>query len=111
MNDTSLGNGALTYSIALLTADEVVLAGGYSEQNLSYYLYTGNIYWTMSPSFFAITTGFADVRSVENNGSADSSHYVGVGDPTGVRPVINLKPNSLKSGDGTALNPYTVELT
>lgn len=27
----------------------------------------------------------------------------------GIRPVINLKPNRLKSGDGTALNPYTVE--
>ena len=26
----------------------------------------------------------------------------------GVRPVINLKPNGLKSGDGTASNPDQV---
>ena len=26
----------------------------------------------------------------------------------GIRPVINLKPNSLKSEDGTASNPYKV---
>ena len=27
----------------------------------------------------------------------------------GVKPVINLKSNSLKLGDGTINNPYTVE--
>ena len=27
----------------------------------------------------------------------------------GVKPVINLKPNSLTSGDGTINNPYTIE--
>ena len=27
-----------------------------------------------------------------------------------LRPVINLKPNVLKSGDGTASNPYKIEV-
>ena len=45
VNDTFKGNGALTYGIGLITADEVVLGGGWSLLDLSlknyhYYLYT-----------------------------------------------------------------------
>ena len=52
VNDTTKGNGALTYSIGLLTADEVALAGGWSSNNYNYYLYSGQVYWLASPVGF-----------------------------------------------------------
>ena len=105
VNDEVVGNGALTYPVGLLAIDEVALAGGYSRRrNSGYYLYTGNYYWTMSPyDFDAVGAG---VRNMGTDGSLDSTLTTG---SHGVRPVINLKPNSLKQGDGTALNPYQVE--
>ena len=107
VEDAQMGNGDLTYPVGLLTTDEAVLAGGYQANNSGYYLYTGNYYWTMSTSFFNGNYG-ASVRRVGSNGFVS---YEYVNSSYGVRPVINLKPNSLKSGDGTALNPYQVELT
>ena len=107
VSDEVIGNGDLTYPVGLLTSDEATLVGGrYGSTNENYYLYTGNYYWTMSPSYF--NDVYALVRYVYDDG------YVGtfnVGGSNGIRPVINLKPNSLKSGDGTALSPYTVEET
>mgnify|MGYP005795544907 FL=1 len=105
VDDEVTGNGDLIYPIGLVNTDEVVLAGGYSTTNSVYYLYTGNYYWTMSPIGF---NGFnADVRRVDSNGGVSSSSTVRGSE--GVRPVINLKADSLKSGDGSASNPYTVE--
>lgn len=102
VDDESIGNGDLTYPVALLTADEVYLAGGYSASNSGYYLYTGNDFWLISPSNF--NRYYARVRYVTETGFANN--YTSVNSENGIRPVINLKPNSLKSGDGTALNPY-----
>ena len=55
VDDTTKGNGALTYPVGLITVDEVIAAGGYTynfPSNYNYYLYTGSSYWTMSPSDF-----------------------------------------------------------
>ena len=104
VDDEVTGNGDLTYPIGLVTTDEVYLAGGYSTTNSGYYLYTGNYYWTMSPSHF--NGGYANVRSVNSSGIANN---FSVSNLDGVRPTINLKANSLKLGDGSASNPYTVE--
>src|SRR5699024_1280296 len=47
VDDTSKGNGVLTYPVGLITVDEVAMGGGdYTGSNSSYYLYTGNYYWT-----------------------------------------------------------------
>ena len=101
VDDETIGNGDLTYPIGLLTTDEAFLAGGISS-NSKYYLYTGNTYWTMSPNYF---NGYgAGARYVASTGAAD--YYTTVINSYGVRPVINLKPNSLNTGDGTASNPY-----
>ena len=99
-----IGNSSLTYPVALLTTDEVVLAGGYNLTNSRYYLYTGNTYWTMSPYVFDGDS--ARVRYVGGDGNANSSDYVDY--ENGVRPVLSLKSGSLKSGSGTAEDPYTV---
>ena len=104
VNDEQIGNGDLTYPIGLLTTDEAYLAGGYSS-NSGYYLYTGNYYWTMSPSFF--DGNLASVRYVSSSGYASGESGVNIS--YGIRPVINLKPNSLNTGDGTASNPYRIE--
>ena len=108
VDDEVTGNGDLTYPIGLINTDEVYLAGGsegYGISNSGYYLYTGNTYWTMSPYNF--NGSGAIVRRVDSNGNANGNNYVY--NSYGVRPVINLKADSLKSGDGTASNPYTVE--
>lgn len=100
----SLGNGALTYPVGLINADEVALAGGVmNTQNSSYYLNTEIMYWTISPISYGTST--SNVFNVQSSGKlyADitGSYY-------GVRPVINLSSNVKLSGNGTYNNVYTV---
>ena len=102
VDDEVTGNGDLTYPIGLVNTDEVYLAGGYSSSNSGYYLYTGNYYWTMSPNNFS--GGSADVRYVNSHGYA--SYYNYVLSSFGVRPTLNLLPDSLKVGSGTMDDPY-----
>ena len=103
VSDVSTGNGDLTYPVGLLTTDEAALAGGYNTSNSGYYLYTGNRYWTMSPSYFS--GSYARVRVVNSAGYLSYTH---VDYSYGVRPVLNLKSGSLTKGSGTATDPYTV---
>ena len=57
VSGSSKGNHELTYPVGLITADEVVLAGGFGgTANQSYYLYTNQYYWTMSASYFLATS-------------------------------------------------------
>ena len=104
VNDTSKGNGALTYPIGLLSTDEIVLAGGWFASNSGYYLYSGQWWWASSPYYFS--GGSADVRLVGSNGNADS--FDSVYDNYGVRPVFNLKAEVLAQGSGTASDPYRI---
>ena len=101
------GNKALQYPIGLISADEVAYAGGgYLITNQNYYLYTGNTYWTISPSDFH--GGAAYVFSVGLGGDISyplSGHANSV---SGVRPVINLKADVRLSGEGTVDSPYRV---
>ena len=103
VDDEITGNGDLSYPIGLVTTDEVVLAGGYNTSNSGYYLYTGNTYWTMSPNYFA---GAAYVRYVISDGRADYGNNVY--SSSGVRPTLNLIPDSLKVGSGTADDPFMI---
>ncbi len=105
------GNGKLPVPVGLITADEVVFAGGLAGQpNDSYYLYTGRNYWTMSPRGF--DDGYAYVFGVYSDGSLGRSD---VSDTRGVRPVINLKAGTKfktkspdTAGPGNMTNPYEV---
>ena len=101
---SSQGNNALDYPIGLITADEVIYAGGVFGNNTGYYLYTSESYWTMSPSYYS--TG-ARVFRVLSGGQLNSSNSV---DNTyGVRPVINLSPNvTITGGNGTVNSPFEV---
>lgn len=100
--DAILGNKSLTYPIGLISTDEVILAGGWSKDNKKYYLYTGQDYWTMTPSAFKEAT--AIVNQVSSTGSANSSSIVSKS--AGVKPVLDLKSTTLLQGDGTIGNPY-----
>ena len=106
VSGSSKGNHKLTYPVGLITADEVVLAGGFGgSSNNSYYLHTGQSYWTMSPCNFD-STGYVFVFVVGSNGTLSSGT---VNNAYGVRPVINLKADVTITGSGTTSDPYQVE--
>lgn len=107
VSDTK-GNGKLTYPIGLLTIDEASMAGGlYNSVNTQYYLYTGQAYWTMSPSYFDSSLANAYVWGVHSSGSLPPWNASSTG--LGVRPVVNLSADVLISGgDGTSQNPYVI---
>ena len=101
--ESSKGNHALTYPIGLITADEVAYAGGvWDTYNSSYYLYTRQSYWTMSPYNYS---GGANVFLVSHNG--DLGNW-GVSNTVGVRPVLNLDAGVTLTGSGTTSDPYRV---
>ncbi len=99
------GNGLLTYPVALLTADEFMLAGGlYNTSNSSYYLYTNEEWWALSPSSFSyhMAHGF----NVYSDGKLDDFN---VTNALGVRPTLSLFPGTkITSGDGTMERPFIV---
>lgn len=82
------GNGKLTKSIGLLTADEVNMAGGIVDSsNMLYYLYTGTYWWTMSPSSFG-NWFHADEFNVTDAGGLDNNN---AWNGNGVRPNFLLQ--------------------
>ena len=101
----------LDYPLALITADEMAMAGGvFDTTNTNYYLYNGQYQWSLSPGLFYAYRSTAYVWHVSSSGSLDPWH--GVTSSFGVRPVINLKLDTqITKGDGTALNPYVVSVS
>ena len=96
------GNGALTNSIGLIIADELMYAGGSSiSDNHKYYLYTGLNYWTMSPAKFK--EELAQEFSISESGSFQGGIVYG---SAHVRPVISLSSSALTSGTGTKNDPF-----
>ena len=95
-----------TLKVGLLTVDEAMYAGGRDTTNKSYYLYNGQNYWTMSPINW--NGSRAIVFFVNSDGYLSYSN-VGWATP-GLRPVINLKADTLfaTGGTGTQSNPYVV---
>ena len=111
---STLGNGALTNPIALITFDEVVMGGGAGIDvatmtyitNDNYYLYPVNgsyWYWTMTP--FAYEDGRARVGFVYIDGSINNFN---VNANLAVRPVVSLKSDAIGGGNGTSSNPFYV---
>ena len=102
----SRGNAKLKYPVALITADEVALAGGkFNIKNQDYYLRTNGYFWTMTPSRFLATLAYAIVYGVYPSGELHYGYHVAYS--FGVRAVINLRSDVLISqGEGTTDNPY-----
>jgi len=102
--ETEKGNGALTYPIALLTADEASLAGLLQGTvNNTNYLYTNENYWLLSPARFS---GSAFPWRVNNTGTLHDDFNATVS--RGARGVLNLNSNTEISGTGTSSDPYVV---
>ena len=99
-----IGNHKLTYPIGLITSDEIIYAGGNQgyNKNTSYYIYTGQQFWTMSP--FSYSQGSAMLFFADN-----SYNLNGTSGSQGVRPVINLASTVKLSGIGTVSDPFVVE--
>ncbi len=97
-------NDIYTIKVGLITADEVRMAGGTTSSNNSYYLYTGQTYWTMSPYRFSGSDAY--VFAVFSSGYLDHWRVSGA---TGVRPVLNLSADvTISGGNGTSETPYVV---
>ena len=103
------GNKALTYPIALLSADDAILAGAQrpsrpTVKNTNFYLNTNDLFWLLSPDA-CYDSGSAFVIAVHNEGWMDGVVSVG----QGVRPAITIANDvELLSGDGSQYNPYVV---
>jgi hypothetical protein len=110
VSDNSTGNGALTYPVGLITMDEAGLAGASmtsSTSNSSYYLYTNSNYWTMSSWDYYFGIAYGSI--VKSDGYIFGYYVKGVFNSNGLRPVINLKTDTLyTSGDGTSTSPYVI---
>ena len=102
--DASNGNRALKYPVGLITADEMVYAGGtYGTSNSSFYLYTGQYFWALSPSTF---NGSHFGFYLHSNGYLRDS----VIDSYGVRPSVSLQPGiAMTGGSGTSADPFIVK--
>ena len=111
------GNGALTYSIGLITMDEALLSGiglAFEEPdgtcpfivNSNTYLSDGFNCWTMTQAVFV--NNIAGAIIIQNDLIDPTNFAVGI-DNIAVRPVISLKPDAITGGNGTMNNPFTVE--
>jgi len=98
------GNKKLAYPVGMITSDEVVFGGGFGGTNNStYYLYTNQNYWTMSPYSW---DSYAYVFRVGSGGYLSSAN---VGHTSvGLRPVINLKADTKLTGSGSETDPFVV---
>ncbi len=109
----------LDYPIGLMTADEVAFAGGVlnvtsgntyftRNSNKTYSVGEVNSWWLMSPNMHS---GVPMMFGISwNNGPILSDGFMS-SDSLYVRPVISLAGDiAWKSGDGTAENPYQVNI-
>lgn len=104
VHETTNSNGKLSEVIGLLTADEVMLAGG-ADVNLqnNYYLNNGVEYWTMTP--FNYQELIANNFVVLNNGRLSNDE---VNKIYGVRPVVVSSSLELLSGSGSVADPFHI---
>lgn len=101
---TAKFGGVYTRKIGLLTADEIIMAGGgFDKNNHNYYLYNGENFFTMSPSHQE--NKLMNVFMVNNNGALSTIETNAL---SGVRAVINVKGALSITGNGTINNPYII---
>lgn len=94
------GNNSLSYSVGLLSSDEIYLSGINNKSFLS----TNYNYWTLTPVYYNGTNAYNYI--VSNNKLVPKI----VNEKYAVRPVITLKSNiKYVSGDGSLDSPYIIE--
>ena len=117
--DSTVGNGKLTYPIALMTADEVSFAGGlYGANTPTWYYYnsvngssTGSKFWWLLSPLDSSTSG-SSMFIVRGSSNPGRLNYNYVYSNNGARPALSLKSCvKYSSGDGSASDPYTIQET
>ena len=103
---TELGNGKLTHPVGLLTADEAFLAGGTTVSNQTYYLYSGEDFWTSAPYNYYDDNAGTHVWFVTNYGFVQDNYQ---GAEISARPVINLRADVEFTGNGSFETPYVIK--
>ena len=101
LEETDIGNGALTYPIGLVTYGEATLLRPLLA-SANYYLGTSGGY--VSSTRYNYATGW----QINGNLGGGNSYS----DATGVRPAIALKEETLEfsQGDGSRTNPYVINV-
>ena len=111
---STLGNGKLTYPVALITSDEIAYAGGSAYNyntsshiaNTEFYLHTPSYYyWTLTPWAFA--GGYSRVGRWRTPGYLDEGAVVNDAGYA-ARPAVSLSSVAISGGNGTINNPFTV---
>lgn len=104
----SIGNGKLINKLATLTADEVMLAGGKDDTISTFYLNSGDDWWTLTPAGYRIPPSDSYSFYVSNDGKIKN---IEVNESFGVRPSVSLRHEVvITGGDGSSDNPYTIDL-
>ena len=108
VDDTTNGNGNLTYKIGLLTADEIAFAGSIANiDNRSTYLQenTGtSCWWSLSPG-----SAGGGVVGIWTSGDYMVDSYNAAFPECSLRPAISLVSTTIISGGaGTSKDPYVV---
>ena len=111
--DSTLGNGKLTYPVALITSDEIAYAGGYAYDyntnsyiaNKEFYLHTPSYYyWTLTPWAFAGGYSFVDIWITSGRlfrSDVRDSFFA-------ARAAVSLLSDAITGGSGTMSDPFTV---
>ena len=116
--DSRLGNGKLTYPVALITSDEVAYAGGVAFNynthikimNSDFYLFTPYFCWTLTPLTFETSRISGSGGSTVDNSFlfGDLRYYVVNSTLNVACPVLSINSNAITGGSGTMDNPFTV---
>ena len=102
---TSDYGGEYSLKIGLITADEVVLAGGLSGiNNETYYLNNGTTFYTLTPSQYTYRN--PEMIVVNDTGAINP---IKATEELSIRPVLNLNSKTIVTGAGTETNPYIVD--
>ena len=114
---TGGGNGQLQFPIALMTADELVFAGGGGSGQINNFAWfiansNGNLivndyWWLLSP--YAWDSSIAEVAIVSDSFHNGSFFGYNVNHENAVRPVISLNSCVKVTGTGTPTDPYKVD--
>ena len=97
----------ISNKVALLSADDVFLAGGSVSSNDQFYLHVPNLahsWWTMTPNKEA--NGVTSYVVVQNNGTLQKDEQET--NNNYLRPVISLDYKTMVIGEGTKESPYVI---
>ena len=97
----------ISNKIALLSADDVFLAGGSVSPNDQFYLHVPNLahsWWTMTPN--KKINGVTSYVVVQNNGTLQKDEQET--NNNYLRPVISLDYKTRVIGEGTQESPYVI---